>query len=47
MTALKRAAPKVGIFFVVDGKHPTIDGTPVNRASGYGGFLIHEADHIS
>jgi hypothetical protein len=26
MTARKRAAPKVGVFFVVDGKHPFVDG---------------------
>jgi hypothetical protein len=30
----------------VDGKHPFIDSMPVNQLSGYGGFLIHEADHI-
>jgi hypothetical protein len=47
MTARKRAAPKVGVFFVVDGKHPIVDGMPMNQVSGYGGFLIHEADHIS
>ena len=26
MTARKRAAPKAGIFFAVDGKHPSLDG---------------------
>jgi hypothetical protein len=25
MAARKRAAPKVGVFFVVDGKHPSVD----------------------
>ena len=39
------AAPEVGIFFVVDGKNLFIDGTPLPQASGYGDFLIHEADH--
>jgi hypothetical protein len=29
MTARKRAAPKVGIFFVVDGKHPFVDRYPL------------------
>jgi hypothetical protein len=31
---------------VVDGKQPITSGMPVNQASGYGGFLIHEADNI-
>jgi len=44
--ARKRVAPKDGVFFVVDGKHPFIDGMPVNQVSGYGGFLIHEANDI-
>jgi hypothetical protein len=42
----KEAAPKVGIFFVADGEHLIVDSMPVNQVSGYGGFLIHEADHI-
>jgi hypothetical protein len=33
MTAQRNAEPKVGIFFVVDGKHPFVDGMPVNQAS--------------
>jgi hypothetical protein len=31
---------------VADGEHLIVDSMPVNQVSGYGGFLIHEADHI-
>jgi hypothetical protein len=33
MTARKRATPKVGIFFVVDGKHPFVDGIHCSSGS--------------
>jgi hypothetical protein len=31
---------------VADGEHLIVDSMPVNQLSGYGGFLIHEADNI-